>query len=224
MWPALQEHSLGDIEIFIWDHNKERIYERACEIIDETTSHMISGLAFHWYSGDHFEALGMVHEKFPDKKLVLSETCIEYSKFAPDDFLKNAQKYAHDMIGNMNHGMCGFYDWNLVLDESGGPNHAGNFCDAPFLYDTQKKKLLRRNTADYLWHFSHFIKPGAVRIGISSYSDEIETTAFLNPDGRIVVVLLNRKTDGIKVNIRLGNRMAGIFIEPNSIVTAIVFP
>lgn len=220
MWPALQENDLSDIEVFIWDHNKERAYERACEIIDETTCHMVAGIAFHWYSGDHFETLSMIRDKFPDKKLILSEACIEYSKFASDDYLKNAQKYAHDMIGNMNHGMNGFYDWNIVLDEAGGPNHVGNFCDAPFLYDTKKKELIRRNTADYLWHFTHFIKPGAVRIGISNYSDALEATAFLNPDHVIVVVLLNRTNHDIKVNVRLENEMAEILIKENTIITA----
>lgn len=210
MWPALQENGLSDVEVFIWDHNKERAFERACEIIDETTDSMITGIAFHWYSGDHFEALGMIHERFPDKKLILSEACIEYSKFAADDDLKNAQKYAHDMIGNMNHGMNAFYDWNVVLDENGGPNHVGNFCDAPYLFDTKNKELIRRNTADYLWHFTHFIKPGAVRIGISSYTDEVEATAFLNPDDSIVCILLNRTDHDIEVNVRLGNKMAQI--------------
>ena len=163
----------------------------------------------------------MIHEKFPDKKLILSEACIEYSKYAEDDYLKNAQKYAHDMIGNMNHGMCGFYDWNIVLDRQGGPNHVGNFCDAPFLYDVEKRELLKRNTADYLWHFSHFIKAGAVRIGISCYSDELEATAFLNPDDEIVVVLLNRTGHDIRVNVRLENRMAGVLVKANSIATAV---
>ncbi len=221
MWPALQQNGLENIEVFIWDHNKERVYERACGIIDETTSHMVAGIAFHWYSGDHFEALGMIHDRFPDKKLILSEACIEYSKFAADDVLKNAQKYAHDIIGNMNHGMNGFYDWNIVLDELGGPNHVGNFCDAPFLYDTNKKALIRRNTADYLWHFTHFIKPGATRIGFSCYSDEPEATAFLNPDGRLALVLLNRTCHDIRVNLRLENTMAELWIKPNSIVTAV---
>ena len=223
MWPALQEHDLTDIEVFIWDHNKERVYERACEIIDETTDHMVAGIAFHWYSGDHFEALRMIRDRFPDKKLILSEACIEYSKFASDDYLKNAQKYAHDMIGNMNNGMNAFYDWNIVLNEEGGPNHVGNFCDAPFLYDTKKKELIRRNTADYLWHFTHFIKPGAVRIGFSRYSDELEATAFLNPDHQIVVVLLNRNDHDIKVNVRLEDKMAEILVKGNSIGTAVIY-
>lgn len=222
MWPALQENHLSDIEVFIWDHNKERAYERACEIIDETTDHMVAGIAFHWYSGDHFEALSMIHDKFPDKKLILSEACIEYCKFAADDFLKNAQKYAHYMIGNMNHGMNGCYDWNIVLDEKGGPNHVGNFCDAPFLFDTQKKELLRRNTADYLWHFTHFIKPGAERIGSSSYTDELEATAFINPDGRIVAVLLNRTDHTLSVNVRLEEQMAQITIGANTIGTVVI--
>lgn len=223
MWPALQKNGLGDIEVFIWDHNKERVYERACEIIDETTSHMITGIAFHWYSGDHFEALGMVRDRFPDKKLILSEACIEYSKFAADDCLKNAQRYAHDMIGNMNHGMNGFYDWNIVLDETGGPNHAGNLSDAPFLYDTGRKELIRRNTADYLWHFTHFIKPEAVRIGVSSFSDKLEATAFLNPDGQIAVVMLNRTDQDILVNVRLGDRMGEVLSEGNTIGTAVAY-
>lgn len=222
MWPALQENDLSDIEVFIWDHNKERAYERACEIIDETTDSMVAGIAFHWYSGDHFEALGMIRERYPNKKLILSEACIEYSKFASDDYLKNAQKYAHDMIGNMNHGMNAFYDWNILLDETGGPNHVGNFCDAPFLYDTEKKELVRRNTADYLWHFTHFIKPGAVRIGVSCYSDELEAAAFLNPDRQIAVVLLNRTGHEIRVNVRLENEMAETLVKPNSITTAVV--
>ncbi len=222
MWPALQENGLSDVEIFIWDHNKERVYERACEIIDETTDHMVAGIAFHWYSGDHFDALSMIRDRFPDKKLILSEACIEYCKFSADDFLKNAQKYAHDMIGNMNHGMNGFYDWNILLDEKGGPNHVGNYCDAPFLFDTEKKELMRRNTADYLWHFTHFIKPGAVRIGKSNYSDELETTAFINPDGRIVAVLLNRTDHEIKVNVRLGEQMAQIVVGENTIGTVVI--
>lgn len=222
MWPALQENGLSDIEVFIWDHNKERVFERACTIIDETTDKMVAGIAFHWYSGDHFEALKMIHEKFPDKKLILSEACIEYCKFASDDYLKNAQKYAHDMIGNMNHGMTAFYDWNILLDEKGGPNHAGNYCDAPFLFDTAKKELIKRNTARYLWHFSHFIQTGAVRIGTTCYTDEAEATAFLNPDQTIAVVLLNRTEKELPVNIRLGDEMASILLKQESITTAVL--
>lgn len=220
--PALVRHGLEDIEVFIWDHNKERLYERACIILDEETSPLVAGLAFHWYSGDHFEELELVHRRFPDKKLILSEACIEYSRCDKDDGLTNAQKYAHDIIGNLNAGMCAFYDWNLVLDEAGGPNHVGNFCDAPYLYDTGKKELIERNTLAYLWPFSHFILPGAVRIGLSRYTTRLDVTALKNPDGTLVCVLMNPEKEERPVFLRLKDQTAQIELPPSSIATAVI--
>lgn len=221
IWPALEKHGLTDIEIYLWDHNKERAFEWAETIIDEETTRMVAGIAFHWYSGDHFEALRMIKERFPDKKLLLSEACIEYSKFSADDYLVNAQKYAHDMIGNLNEGMSTFLDWNLVLDGVGGPNHVGNFCDAPYLFDTKAKVLKESNILGHIWHFSHFIESGAVRIGMTKYTDRLEVTAFRNKES-IVVVILNRTKEIIPAYIRLQDEIAGIEVQPESISTAVI--
>lgn len=219
LYPALQKSHLTDVEIFIWDHNKERLYERACEIIDSETCSMIAGAAFHWYSGDHFETLDLFRRRFPDKKLILSEACIEYYKFDAENHLAHAQKYAHDMIGNLNAGMNAFYDWNLVLNEEGGPNYVSNFCDAPYLYDRVQKKLVEQNTLSYLWHFSHYIRPGAVRIGFSRYTAALEMTAFQNPDGTLVGVILNQTKDTIPVIIRLYGKTAEMQVKSESIVS-----
>lgn len=219
LYPTMQEQGLDDIEIYIWDHNKERIYERACEIIDEETTEMISGIAFHWYSGDHFEALELVQKKFPNKKLILSEACIEYSKYAEDDYLANAQKYAHDIIGNLNAGMTAFYDWNLILDEKGGPNHVKNFCASPYHYDLDKRKLNDNSTRWYIWHFSHFIKPGARKIGHSRYTEKLEMTAFENLDGEIVAIVLNTTECVMDAVIRLKNQETTLTIPAKSIST-----
>jgi len=221
VWPAMQRHGLTDVEIYLWDHNKERAFEWAETIIDKETDQMVAGVAFHWYAGDHFETLRMIREKYPDKKLMLSEACIEYSKFSPEDFLNNAQKYAHDLIGNLNNGMNTFIDWNILLDEQGGPNHVGNFCDAPYLFDTKKKKLKETNIRGYLWHFSHFIEKGAVRIGFSKYTDKLEVTAF-KKENRITLVLLNRTEDVIPAYIRLGEQCAKVEVLPASITTGII--
>ncbi len=222
LYPEMQEQGLDDIEIFIWDHNKERVFERACEIIDETTDHMITGIAFHWYSGDHFEALAYIRERFPDKKLILSEACIEYSKYGAEDYLANAQKYAHDIIGNLNHGMTAFYDWNLLLDEVGGPNHVGNFCDAPYLYNIKEGKLLERNTLAYIRHFSHFIQPGATWLGTSRYTDKIDVTAFENEDGTIHAVLLNREKEKKDLVLRMEGAAAKLYLPAESIMTVTI--
>lgn len=221
LWPEMKKQGMDDIKIYLWDHNKERAFEWAEEILDEEMQNIIEGIAFHWYSGDHFEALQMIREKFPGQKLLLSEACIEYSKFEADDYLKNAQKYAHDMIGNMNHGMDMFLDWNLVLDEKGGPNHVKNYCDAPYLYDTKKKELQESNILGYLWHFTHFIEKGAVRIGSSCYTDQLEVTAFRNRDD-IVIVILNRTDQEIPAYIRWKGKCAPILVQPDSISTGMI--
>lgn len=221
-YPAIQKHGLTDIDIFIWDHNKERVYERVCAIIDDSTKHIIKGIAFHWYSGDHFEELQMVREKYPDLQLILSEACIEYSKYAAGDELNNVKKYAHDIIGNLNAGMNAFYDWNILLDENGGPNHVGNFCDAPFLYHVTEGVLEERMTLSAIAHFSRYIKPGAIRIGHSRYTGEIEVTSFKNPDGRIIVVMLNQTGKDLPATLRIENECVSIVVKATSILSGII--
>lgn len=222
MYPALQEHGLGDVEVFIWDHNKERVFERVREIIDKETDAMVAGVAFHWYSGDHFEALNLVRRQFPDKKMIISESCIEYSKFDESDIIRSAARLSHEIIGDLNHGMTAFYDWNLLLDEKGGPNHVGNFCHAPFLYDTVNKKLMPQLIQKHFEHFSHYLVPGSVRVGYSKYTEELDVTAYKRPDGSIAVVLLNKSDKPMPVSMRVNGQLAEILLYPESITTGIV--
>ncbi len=222
LYPALVKSGLEEIEIFIWDHNKERVYERACAMIDETTDHMVAGMAFHWYSGDHFEAVELVHKRFPDKKLILSEACIEYSKYGAEGELENVKKYAHDIIGNLNAGMTGFYDWNILLDEQGGPNHAENFCDAPYLFRTKEGELTERFTKSAIEHFSRYLTPGSTRIAFSRYTEELEATAFVNPDGRLVFIVFNKTQQALPVTVRVKEETASFIAESFSITTGII--
>ncbi|MDD3277715.1 MAG: glycoside hydrolase family 30 beta sandwich domain-containing protein [Lachnospiraceae bacterium] len=222
MYPALKAHHLEEVEIFIWDHNKERVFERLDEIVDEETDQMVKGVAFHWYSGDHFEALELVRQQYPDKKMIVSESCIEYGKFGGDSVIKSALRLSHEIIGDLNHGMTAFYDWNLLLDENGGPNHVGNFCHAPFLFDTCEKKLMPQLTQQYFEHFSHYLVPGSVGIAFSRYTEEIDVTAYKRPDGSVAVVLLNKADRPMTVNLRVEGQLAEMILYPTSITTGII--
>lgn len=222
LYPALQKSGLGDVQILIWDHNKERVYERACEIIDDETCGMVSGVAFHWYSGDHFEALRLVSERFPGKKLVFSEGCVELSHYSGESELAKARRYAHDIIGNFNNGMNIFFDWNIALDERGGPNHAGNFCDAPVICDTAAGTYKKNLIFDYISHFSKHIKPGAKRIAFTKYTDTLEIVSAKNPGGDIISVIVNRMPFSQKIVIRLGGRQAEAELSEDSISTICV--
>ncbi|GLB28248.1 glycosyl hydrolase [Lacrimispora amygdalina] len=220
--PEMKKNNLSHIELFIWDHNKERAFERACDVMSDQTKELVAGVAFHWYSGDHFDALSLILEKFPDKKLILSESCLEFSRFGKDDQTVNAGRLAHDMIGNLNHGMSGFYDWNILLDEKGGPNHTGNYCDAPFLYHGETKKLEERFVLRYYWHFTHFIQPGAVRIAATCYTSFLDVTAWENPDHSIAVIILNRSSSDLPYVLRISGRLVKFTAKASSIITAVI--
>lgn len=208
------------IKILFWDHNKERIVERAKTVIDEETQEYISGLAFHWYSGDHFEQLEMFNKMYPDKDIVFSEGCYEYS-LGEADTIKIGERYAHDMIGNLNNYCNTFCDWNLILDEKGGPNHVGNFCDAPIMADTVNDKIHIHDSYYYIGHFSRYIKKGAKRIGSSKWSQGLDTVSFKNPDESIVTIVLNMTDKEMDFHISLNGEFIKAKAEAHSIATYI---
>lgn len=220
--PAMEAAGLGGPELYLWDHNKERMLDRALAGTDQRED-KIAGFAFHWYSGDHFDALRLVRKCCPDKKLIFSEGCIEYSRFGREQ-LKNAEMYARDMLGNLAAGMNGFYDWNICLDEQGGPNYVGNYCDAPIIYNSQSAELQYKLSYDYIGHCSKYILPGAQWIGTTKYRDDISLAAFENPDGQIVVVILNDKREMIAAWIRCLGYNIKVELEQDSIATILINP
>lgn len=219
MVPAMRSHGLSDIEVFIWDHNKERVYEWMRDIVDSETEPMVAGAAFHWYSGDHFEALDLCRRAYPNMKLILSESCIEFSKFDPAESVTAAIQVGHELIGDLNHGVAAFYDWNLLLDEKGGPNYAGNYCLAPFRFDTHQKELRPHLLQPYIEHFSHYMLPGSVRFAHTKFTDSIDVTSWRRPDGQIVVILLNKDKENQPVCLRIEGKAAEFILHSESITT-----
>lgn len=221
LYPQLREAGLEHVKIAIWDHNKERLYERACNVLEGEAREMAASIAFHWYTGDHFDAVRLTHEQFPEKELIHTEGCVGFAKYESNQ-LQNAEQYAHDIIGNLNAGMQAYYDWNLLLDSEGGPNHVGNFCAAPIMCDLEKDTLHVQLSYWYLRHFSHAIRPGARRLWSSAYSPEVEHVAFENPDGTVVVLLLNRTKDRINFSLRFDGQAAEIELPRHSLSTVTI--
>lgn len=220
--PVFEREGLSHIRIFIWDHNKEALYDRvSVTLADEKTREYVSGIAVHWYTGDHFEAISLVKEEYPDKEVYFTEGCVEYSRFADSDEVQKAEMYAHDILGNLNAGISGSLDWNLLLDELGGPNHVGNFCAAPMMCNTREDTLEKRLPYYYIGHFSRYIKAGAKKMASTKYTDRLEVTAFLNPDGERVIVMLNKTDTAVKVFLRENGEGNMFQIEPHSIITAV---
>ena len=76
--PTLQAEGLGHLRVIIWDHNRDRMVERARVVYeDPKAAQYVWGTGFHWYVGDHFENVQRVHDAYPDKHLLFTEGCLE---------------------------------------------------------------------------------------------------------------------------------------------------
>lgn len=222
LYPALKNAEL-DTKIMIWDHNKEHAFDWADDILKiEEAEKMVWGIAFHWYSGDHFDALRMINELNPELKIIESEFCVGMHSMTKKNVWDSAMGYAHDIIGNFNNYMHATVDWNMLLDEKGGPFHARlSGCGAMMQYDRKKKKLYKTRLYDAMAHFSKFIKRDAVRLGTTSFSSNIQLTAFENPDKSIVSVIQNTGNDA-SVVIRIDNNAGKIKLPAKSIATIVI--
>jgi len=126
------------------------------------------------------------------------------------------------MINDFNNGTAAWTDWNVLLDETGGPNHVGNFCFAPVHADTRTGDLIYLSSFYYIGHFSKFIRPGARRIVSSGSRGQLHTTAFLNTDGKIAVIVMNQSDETIPYRLWMGGQAAEVTSLPHSIQTLVV--
>ncbi len=216
--PTLEREGLGDVNLIIWDHNRDLVYERAKVVLDDPeAARYVWGTGFHWYVVDCFDNVQRVHDAYPDKHLLFTEGCQEGGP--PLGEWAVGERYARSMIHDLNRWTVGWVDWNLVLDEIGGPNHVGNYCSAPIIADTRTGEVLYQSSYDYIGHFSRYICPGAQRIIAAPTCDELETTAFLNPDGQIAVVVLNRMEKDVPFALKFAGHVAVTDSPAHSIQT-----
>ncbi len=229
--PALEKAGLGSVKLFMWDHNKDLLWEQVVHTLNALKAvgaeNPFSGVAFHWYAGDHFEQVEAVSQLHPDLELLSTESCVEYLlyRFFSEGLThatrqqRRAERYGHDLIGNLASGAQGFIDWNMLLDERGGPNHKGNFCEAPLMYNRFKKELIVNRSYYYLGHVFRFVKPGARRFLTSYYVGQCDCVGFLNPDGQRVLIVMNATNKDASFDVVERPFAHHVELEPHSIMT-----
>ncbi|WP_249720373.1 glycoside hydrolase family 30 protein [Pseudoxanthomonas japonensis] len=225
--PTMHAAGYADKKIIVWDHNRDMMLYRAQVILgDPEAAKYAWGLGFHWYEtwagfDPMFRNVAAVTEAFPDKPVLLTEAAVE--KFDPARYQHwpNAERYGTSMINDFNNGAVGWTDWNMLLDEKGGPNHVGNYCFAPLHADTRTGELIYTPSYYYIGHFSKFIRPEARRVSTASSRSTLLATAFVNPDGRLATVVMNPTDKEIAYNFYVGQASAVVKIPARAIQTLV---
>ena len=225
--PVMEKEGLGDKKIIVWDHNRDLINQRANTIFsDPEASKYAWGIGFHWYEtwagGEPmFENVAKVQEAYPSKNVLFTEGCNERFDASKYQLWKNGERYGRSMINDFNNGTVGWTDWNILLDENGGPNHVGNFCFAPIHADLKTGELIYTPSYYFIGHFSKFIGKNAKRISSVASRSQLITTSFLNKDGKVVTVVMNQTNKRIVYNLCIGTSATEVTILPHAIQTLV---
>jgi len=223
--PTLEKAGLGTKKIIVWDHNRDLMFQRAATIFDDPQAAKYAwGMGFHWYenwSGGQqmYENVKKVHEAYPSKNLIFTEGCAEAFNAEKYQFWSNGEKYGTSMIHDFNNGTVAWTDWNILLDEQGGPNHVGNFCFAPIHANTKTDELIYTPSYFYIGHFSKFIQPNAKRISSVASRSQLLTTSFQNPDNSLITVVMNSSDAAVSYYLYVKDQAVNQLIPAHAIQT-----
>ena len=218
--PALKRNKYLDKRLVIWDHNRDVMVERSKAVLsDPDAAQYVWGTGFHWYNGDHFDEVQKVHDEFPDKELIFTEGCQEGGPHIGSWDL--GERYATSIINDLNRYTVGWIDWNLLLDERGGPNHVGNYCSAPIIVNTKTQELLYQSSYFYLGHFSRFFGRGDKIVECKNTTSQLLSLSGINKNGNLTTTIMNKEEDSIAFLYDNGSKKKSYSIPPRSIITII---
>ena len=90
------------------------------------------------------------------------------------------------------------------------------------MVNPEKDEIYIEPTYYAIAHFSRFVKRGAVRIGTSCFTDSIDVTAFKNPDGELVAVVLNHGDEAEEFRLRIEAVTALVKVPGHSLSTFVI--
>ncbi len=226
--PEFEKH---DIKAKIWafDHNYN--YDNVPDqqgyplniFADSEASKYIAGSAWHNYGGRVSE-LDRIYKAYPDKEIFFTEASIgtwnyDFSKCLVNDF-------ASIFIGTLNRYGRGVTLWNLILDDKGAPNRpkgcrtcfgAIEISSKTYDYASLDRKSHYYNIA----HCSKVVMPDAWCVDVEAELPRgVEMSAFVNLDGSLAVVAVNRSKEAQEVVVKGTKREFTLTLPAGSIASA----
>ncbi len=217
---TLEAEGLGHIHIYIWDHNRDVMLERAKAVLSDPIAYQyVHGTAFHWYDPEMFDEVRKTHEAFPEKHLLFSEGCQENGPHFDDYSV--GERYGRNILNDLRNYNEGYIDWNLFLDDTGGPNHVNNLCSSPIMFKIFHEETIYNPSYYYVGQFSKYIRPGAIQL--KSWGDNgISFIAFENRDRSLAIVVMNEEEKDFNVCLNIKNKSVSFEVKSHSINTLLI--
>jgi glucosylceramidase len=120
------------------------------------------------------------------------------------------------LLKAFNGGANSYMYWNMILDELGFSNWV--WRQNSMISVNKFTREVHYNPEFYIMkHFSHFIDPGAYRIGLDNADSR--DIAFRNPDGSVVVITANTSENEVLREFVMGRRTYQFTAKPNTVYT-----
>lgn len=215
-------------KIYLFDHNYNydnmadqngypmKIYDAGID------KELVVGAAYHNYGGNKDELLE-IHNSYPDRELIFTETSIGTWNNGHDLEVRLIDDMREVALGTVNNWCKGVIVWNLMLDSERGPNREGGCqtCYGAVDIDRSNYSSITRNSHYYIiGHLSAVVRPGAVRIGTTGFTDAgFVYSAFENPNATYALVLLNSTADSKKITVDDGNHHFSYEVPAKSVIS-----
>jgi len=212
--PAFQAAGLTT-KIIVWDHNCDDPGYPITILDDPAAKAFVDGSAFHLYAGD-ISALSTVKAKHADKNLYFTEQYTASTGAFQGDLKWHLQNV---IIGSMRNWSRNALEWNLANDPNFGPHTAGG-CTTCKGALTINGTSYSRNVSYYIIaHASKFVPPGSVRVYSDSGAGGLYSVAFVTPDNKKVLVVLNDGNTNATFNLKFKGKWAVTTLPANSVGT-----
>jgi len=206
-------NKLNNTKLLLWDHNKDDLFNTINELYRDND--MIVGFAFHYYTGSNFLELKKLRDKYPNKLLINTEMCCSYSLYDEIKWLSSAEYYIADIIGDMNSGVNAYLDWNILLDENGGPTYKNNPVKSASI--RVGDNYLKSPIYYYLYHVSHFINDNSIVVE-NKNNTNLKVVSIKN-NKKIIVIIMNNTKEKIEYSLLVRNNRIVDVINSHTILT-----
>jgi glucosylceramidase len=208
-----------DTEVLAYDHNWDHP-EYPIEILsDPAAAAFVAGSALHCYGGDP-SAQSVIHERFPGRGIWMTECSGgTWQKESP------LTVTTHLLIDSTRNWAKAVALWGVILDTDHNP-HAGGCgtCRGLVTVNLKQQPPTVTYTGDFyaLAQASKFVHPGAVHIQSSSLGRQsLESVAFQNSDGSIVLLVFNNRSDAADFDVTWSGSSFHTSLPAQSVATYI---